>query len=109
MQELITVLDVDVNWRMHMLSDGQRRRVQIVMGLMPAWTVLLLDEVTVDLDVLVRFNLFQYLVRETVDRGATIVYATHIFDGLEGFMTDLIRIYIYYMFPTFMPIIIHQT
>ena len=30
----VQVLDVDVNWRMHMVSDGQRRRVQICVGLL---------------------------------------------------------------------------
>jgi CCR4-NOT complex subunit CAF16 len=40
----------------------------------------------------VRFKMFQYLVSETRERKATIVYATHIFDGLEGFMTNLIHL-----------------
>jgi ABC-type uncharacterized transport system ATPase subunit len=30
---------------MHAISDGERRRVQICMGLMKPWDVLLLDEV----------------------------------------------------------------
>ena len=28
------VLDIDPTWRMHLVSDGQRRRVQIAMGLL---------------------------------------------------------------------------
>lgn len=36
--------------------------------------VLLLDEITVDLDVLGRADLMQYLVEETEQRKATIVY-----------------------------------
>lgn len=31
---------------MHQISDGERRRVQIVQGLMAPWDVLLLDEVS---------------------------------------------------------------
>lgn len=31
---------------MHEVSDGERRRVQIVSGLMAPWDVLLLDEVS---------------------------------------------------------------
>lgn len=42
---LLDILDVDVNWHMHEVSDGERRRVQIVSGLMAPWDVLLLDEV----------------------------------------------------------------
>lgn len=51
---LINLLDVDMNWHMHQISDGERRRVQLLMGLVQPYDVLLLDEVTVDLDVLVR-------------------------------------------------------
>jgi CCR4-NOT complex subunit CAF16 len=43
------------------------------MGLMGHWDVLLLDEVTVDLDVLVRAELLAFLVSESENRGATIV------------------------------------
>jgi hypothetical protein len=86
-ERLIKVLDIDPDWQMNKVSDGQRRRVQIAIGLLRpfkvavlcadpfaaliwsvvssssmfmhrhnivAWhmQVLLLDEVTVDLDVL---------------------------------------------------------
>ena len=51
--------------------------------------VLLLDEITVDLDVLGRADLLAYLRAETEERGACIVYATHIFDGLESWATHL--------------------
>lgn len=42
---LLDILDVDLDWHMHKISDGERRRVQLVMGLMGEWDVLLLDEV----------------------------------------------------------------
>ena len=81
--ELIELLGVDPNWRMHQVSDGQRRRVQIFLGLLRPFKILLLDEVTVSLDVVVRQDLLQYLRKESETRGATIIYATHIFDGLD--------------------------
>lgn len=43
--KLLDILDVDLEWHMHQVSDGERRRVQIVQGLMAPWDVLLLDEV----------------------------------------------------------------
>lgn len=46
-KRLVEVLDVDESWRMHTVSDGQRRRVQIACGLLRPAHVLLLDEVTV--------------------------------------------------------------
>jgi CCR4-NOT complex subunit CAF16 len=88
-QELIDMLGIDVNWRMHQLSDGQRRRVQIFLGLIRPFKVLLLDEVTTSLDVCVRQDLLRWLVRESDERGATIIYATHIFDGLDDWASHL--------------------
>ncbi|XP_039128127.1 ABC transporter I family member 20-like [Dioscorea cayenensis subsp. rotundata] len=90
--ELIKVLDIDLSWRMHKSSDGQRRRVQICMGLLKPFKVLLLDEITVDLDVLARANLLKYLSKECEERGATIIYATHIFDGLENWPTHIVYV-----------------
>ena len=42
---LLDLLDVDLDWRMHKISDGERRRVQLCFGLMAPWDILLLDEV----------------------------------------------------------------
>lgn len=90
--ELIKLLDIDLNWRMHQVSDGERRRVQLAMGLLKPWKVLLLDEVTVDLDVLVRSRLLSFLKRETETRQCSVIYATHIFDGLGKWPTNVIHI-----------------
>lgn len=51
--------------------------------------VLLMDEITVDMDVLGRQDLLEFFKSECDSRGATIVYATHIFDGLEGWVTHM--------------------
>lgn len=75
--------------RMHQLSDGQRRRVQIFLGLIRPFKVLCLDEITTSLDVCVRQDLLRWLVRESDERGATVIYATHIFDGLDEWATHL--------------------
>ncbi|CCE62689.1 hypothetical protein TPHA_0D00450 [Tetrapisispora phaffii CBS 4417] len=83
-RELLQILEVDTHWRMHMLSDGQKRRVQLVMGLLKPWRVLLLDEVTVDLDVIGRSRLLAFLEHETQRRRCSVLYATHIFDGLNS-------------------------
>ncbi|KAK7016754.1 CCR4-NOT regulatory complex component [Paramarasmius palmivorus] len=86
---LLNILDIDLDWHMHTISDGERRRVQLCMGLMSNWDVLLMDEVTVDLDVLTRYALLKFLKQETEERNATIIYATHIFDGLDDFPTHV--------------------
>ena len=43
--ELVKILGVDPEWRMHRVSDGQRRRVQLLLGLVRPFDILLLDEV----------------------------------------------------------------
>jgi CCR4-NOT complex subunit CAF16 len=48
-----------------------------------------MDEVTVSLDVVVRQDLLRWLKKESETRGATIIYATHIFDGLDDWPTHL--------------------
>jgi len=92
--ELVALLGVDLDWRMHQLSDGQRRRVQIMLQLLRPVGVLLLDEITTDLDLITRQDFLNYL-RDSSAPGrvsphaCTIVYATHIFDGLDAWPTHL--------------------
>src|SRR5881392_4012193 len=73
---------------------GERRRVQLAMGLVRPWTVLLLDEITVDLDLLSRRNFLDWLRAETEARPCTVVYATHILDHLAGWPTHLVHMHL---------------
>jgi len=79
---LVDLLGVNLDWRMHQVSDGQRRRVQLFLQLLRPVEILLLDEVTTDLDVITRADFLAFLKSESEEKGVTIVYATHIFDGL---------------------------
>lgn len=91
--ELVSILDIDLSWCMHAVSDGERRRVQLAMGLVRPWRILLLDEVTVDLDLLSRSNFLAFLKRETEARSCTVVYATHILDHLAQWPTHLVHMH----------------
>ncbi|HXU61743.1 MAG TPA: ATP-binding cassette domain-containing protein [Polyangia bacterium] len=86
---LLQILDVDPNWRLHQVSDGQRCRVQMLLDLERTLSVILLDEVTDELDVLARADLLAFLREESVTRGVTVVYASHALDGLDDFATHL--------------------
>jgi CCR4-NOT complex subunit CAF16 len=86
---LIDVLDVDRRWRMHRVSDGQRRRVQILLDLERSVRLVLLDEVTADLDILARADLLRFLRQESERGEVTTVYATHVLDGLQDWATHL--------------------
>eukprot|EP01061_Rhynchopus_euleeides_P029993 TRINITY_DN496_c0_g1_i11.p1 TRINITY_DN496_c0_g1~~TRINITY_DN496_c0_g1_i11.p1 ORF type:complete len:265 (+),score=132.10 TRINITY_DN496_c0_g1_i11:57-851(+) len=82
LEELCKVLRVELTWKLGHLSDGQLRRSQILFGLALARDVIILDEITTDVDLLVRDALLEFLRRES-DRGCTILYATHIFEGID--------------------------
>lgn len=86
---LATLLGVDLEWRMHQLSDGQRRRVQIMLQLLKPNAVLFLDEITTDLDLITRQDFLEYMKKESEENRVTIVYATHIFDGLDDWPTHI--------------------
>lgn len=86
---VLEVLEIDPEWRMHRVSDGQRRRVQILLDLERTLSIMLLDEVTADLDVLSRADLLRFLRSESEERGMTILYATHVLDGLADWATHL--------------------
>ena len=64
------------------------------MGLVRPWTILLLDEITVDLDLLSRSNFLGFLKRESETRECTIVYATHILDNLALWPTHLVHMHL---------------
>jgi CCR4-NOT complex subunit CAF16 len=81
-KELIELLGIDRRWRMHRVSDGQRRRVQLCLALRRKIRLLLLDEVTIHLDVVVRADLLSWLRERSRRDDLTVIYTTHILDGL---------------------------
>jgi len=87
---LMQLLGVEMDWWTNELSEGELRRVQILLGLLEPFDLLLLDEVTIDLDCVMRTELLEFLKQES-EAGATIVYVTHIFDGLDGWPTQIAR------------------
>jgi CCR4-NOT complex subunit CAF16 len=66
---LVELLGIDLTWRMHQLSDGQRRRVQIMLQLLRPSDLLLLDEITTDLDLITRQDFLSYIKRESEING----------------------------------------
>jgi CCR4-NOT complex subunit CAF16 len=67
----------------------KRNLCRYSLGLLKPFKVLLCDEITVDLDILGRLDLLAFLADECKERGATVIYATHIFDGMEAWMTHI--------------------
>ena len=87
---VLEILEVDPAWRMHQVPDGQRRRVQLLLDLERRLRVILLDEVTAELDVLARADLLAFLRQESEAAGTTIVYASHVLEGLAAWASHLI-------------------
>lgn len=90
--KLIEVLGINEEWRMHMVSSGQRRKVRLLLGLIKPFKIALIDEMTMDLDIITRKRFMDWLKNESIINKATILYATHIFDGLENWATHLAHI-----------------
>jgi CCR4-NOT complex subunit CAF16 len=89
-QELIDIMQINLSWRINAISDGQRRRVQLLECLAEEKQVYVLDEITTDLDLYAREGLLNFLRKETEQKGATILYATHIFDSLADWATHVV-------------------
>jgi CCR4-NOT complex subunit CAF16 len=86
---LVELLGVERAWHMDRVSDGQRRRVQLLLGLLRPAEVLLLDEVMTDLDLVARADLLAFLHEESAGRGAAILYATHILEEVGAWATSV--------------------
>jgi CCR4-NOT complex subunit CAF16 len=81
--ELVRVLGINLNWRMHECSDGQRKKVRIMIKLLRPFQLCVIDEFAADLDIFSRKRFFDYLSKECEARGASVVYCTHIFDQAD--------------------------
>lgn len=87
--ELVRVLGINLNWRMHECSDGQRKKVRIMIKLLRPFQLCIIDEFAADLDIFSRNRFFKYLSKECKNRGASVVYATHIFDQADSWASHV--------------------
>jgi ABC-2 type transport system ATP-binding protein len=92
-RQLFAQMDLDGLWgRMPKnMSGGQKRRLDIVMGLINEPTLVFLDEPTTGLDPQARANLWEH-IRDLRDRrGATVFLTTHYLDEADA-LSDRILI-----------------
>ena len=71
--ELVRVLGINLDWRMHECSDGQRKKVRIMIKLLKPFQLCIIDEFAADLDIFSRARFFDYLSVECKARGASVV------------------------------------
>ncbi|MGL4177569.1 MAG: ATP-binding cassette domain-containing protein [Dermatophilaceae bacterium] len=93
-QELFAQLDLDGLWsrQPRTLSGGQRRRLDIVMGLVHEPTLVFLDEPTTGLDPQARANLWEHIRGLREHRGATVFLTTHYLDEADALSDRIIVI-----------------
>jgi len=85
-QELFAQLDLDGLWTRNprAMSGGQRRRLDIAMGLVHDPSLIFLDEPTTGLDPQARANLWQHISALRTERGATVFLTTHYLDEADA-------------------------
>ncbi|WP_245715411.1 AAA family ATPase [Nocardioides szechwanensis] len=65
------------------MSGGQKRRLDIVAGLIHDPTLVFLDEPTTGLDPQARANLWEHIAKLRSERGATVFLTTHYLDEAD--------------------------
>jgi ABC-2 type transport system ATP-binding protein len=85
-RELFRQLDLDGLWsrKPGAMSGGQRRRLDIAMGLVHDPKLIFLDEPTTGLDPQARANLWQHISALRTERGATIFLTKHYLDEADA-------------------------
>jgi ABC-2 type transport system ATP-binding protein len=93
-RRLFEQLDLDGLWtRMpRNMSGGQKRRLDIVMGLIHEPALVFLDEPTTGLDPQARANLWQHIADLRRRRGATVFLTTHYLDEADALSDRIVII-----------------
>ena len=84
--ELLDALDLTelAGRKVSALSGGQRRRLDVAMGLVHAPPLLFLDEPSTGLDPQNRANLWEHILRMRAEHDMTIVLTTHYMDEADS-------------------------
>ncbi|WP_129336242.1 ATP-binding cassette domain-containing protein [Cellulomonas endophytica] len=93
-KELFEQLDLPGLWtRMpRNMSGGQKRRLDIVMGIVHDPTLVFLDEPTTGLDPQARANLWEHIRALRERRGATVLLTTHYLDEADALSDRIVII-----------------
>src|SRR5688572_23171860 len=85
-QQLFRELDLDGMWERQpkTMSGGQRRRLDIAVGLVHVPALVFLDEPTTGLDPQARANLWQHIRALREERGTTVFLTTHYLDEADA-------------------------
>src|SRR4051795_5207575 len=92
--QLFEQLDLPGLWKRtpKQMSGGQKRRLDIVMGLIHDPTLVFLDEPTTGLDPQARANLWEHIADLRTKRGATVVLTTHYLEEADALSDRIVII-----------------
>jgi len=93
-QELFEQLQLEGLWKRmpKNMSGGQKRRLDIVMGLIHQPTLVFLDEPTTGLDPQARANLWEHIADLRARKGATVFLTTHYLDEADALADRIVII-----------------
>ncbi|MGW8593178.1 ATP-binding cassette domain-containing protein [Dietzia sp. NPDC055340] len=93
-RKLFEELELDGLWdrKCSKMSGGQRRRLDVVMGLVHSPSLVFLDEPTTGLDPQARANLWQHIRGLRERRGATVFLTTHYLDEADALSDRIVII-----------------
>lgn len=81
-QELSSIMELDLDRRIQDLSYGNKKKVGIVQGLLHSPKLIVLDEPTSGLDPLMQQKFFN-LIREENKNGSTVLFSSHILSEVQ--------------------------
>ena len=93
-KQLFDELELDGLWerKPSQMSGGQRRRLDVVMGLVHSPSLVFLDEPTTGLDPQARANLWQHIRGLRERKGATVFLTTHYLDEADALSDRIVII-----------------
>jgi ABC-2 type transport system ATP-binding protein len=87
--ELVRRLGAVSDQRLHRLSEGQRRRAQMVLALAHRPALLVLDDPALGLDALARRDLLWTTIDAVRDQGTTVLFTSHVLQDVERVVDDV--------------------
>ncbi|MDQ6777532.1 MAG: ATP-binding cassette domain-containing protein [Actinomycetota bacterium] len=93
-RQLISEIELDGTWerQTRTLSGGQRRRLDIALGLINEPPLLFMDEPTAGLDPQARANLWRHIRALRDDRGVTVFLTTHYLEEADALCDNILVI-----------------
>jgi ABC-2 type transport system ATP-binding protein len=91
--ELIRTFALDPKAKVKTLSRGQKAQAGLLIALAYRPELLLLDEPSSGLDVVVRRHILAAIIRTVADEGRTVLFSSHLLDEVERVADDVVMIH----------------